>query len=220
MAFTLPQHIKDTAARYVAHYAVPQGQGPEDFDPNNPNGASQFFEDKCRTWTLGLAEQIRFDLAQQPQTAADSEHWGCKNAGGGRPRSKDSIANNGPRLINYDMLTGVGTGHPRFIDNPGGEDITGQVFMPVGVIDHLNTAPTPVPVPPAPPAPVPAPPTPPKPDPLPPGPPPIDAETVFLALAGLQMKVDTLTEQIKKQQYGGTAKIFGQAVTFTLVPKS
>lgn len=151
---TLAANLKDIRDRYVVRFPVPQGQGPEDFNPET-RGASEFFENKCRVWTKGLAEQMVYETGDTT--------IGVKNAGGGRPQSKDSIAqqtNN--RLINYDLLTGVGTAKPSLVPDPQGEDITGQTFMPVVGVNHLDVPePKPEPVP----DPVPKPD--PKPDPAP-----------------------------------------------------
>ena len=129
---TLDPNILAIRDRYVAAFPVPQARGADDFDPAT-GGASASFEERARVWTRGLAEQIVFETGDAT--------IGVKNAGGGRPQSKDSIAINGPRLINFDMLSGVGTGHPTVIASPQGADITGQVFMPVSPVNHLGDAP-------------------------------------------------------------------------------
>jgi hypothetical protein len=130
--------VIDIVTRFVRVFPVPQKA--------TPGNADDIFENICRGWILNLAEQIRFET--------NDPRWGTKNAGGGRPPSKDSITFNGDRLINYDMLGGVGTGRPTLVGTPAGEDITGQSFMPVHPADHLGggvpstpTTPTPTPTP-------------------------------------------------------------------------
>jgi hypothetical protein len=131
MSDSLPAAVLNTIARYAQRFPVPQmsGSGPSD----------DAFENVCRAWCRALAEQVQFETGDA--------RWGVKNAGGSRPQSKDSLAFNGPRLINYDLLGGVGTGHPSLVGQPAGEDITGQTFMPVTGVDHLGGAPPPRPVP-------------------------------------------------------------------------
>jgi hypothetical protein len=137
-----PAAVKAIRDRYVGRFPVPQGHGPEDFDPAT-GGASGVFEDKARVWVRGLAEQVRFETRDA--------RWGVKNAGGGRPQSKDSLTFNADRLWNYDLLSGVGTGHPTLVPTPAAEDITGQVFIAVDPVDHLGDAPAPPDPPPPPP---------------------------------------------------------------------
>lgn len=139
MAETLPGSVAPIIGRYVARFPVPQGAGPEDFDPVT-KGASERFENTCRRWVLALAEQVRFET--------NDPRWGVKNAGGGRPQSKDSLTFNGPRLVNYDLLSGVGTGRPSLVAQPAGEDITGQTFLSVQPVDHLGGGAPPVDKPP------------------------------------------------------------------------
>jgi hypothetical protein len=150
---TLPANVKSIRDRFVAKFPIPQGSGPEDFDPQT-GGASAAFENKARMWVYRLAQQIRYET--------NNPAWGVKNAGGGRPQSKDSLANNGPRLINYDLMTAVSSGHPTLVPDPQGEDITGQTFMPVEPVNHLEAPvpqpdPTPVPEPTPTPTPTPVP---------------------------------------------------------------
>ena len=137
VSYTLPPNVLSIMRRYVTRYPVPQMSGP------GPSDSA--FEDTCRQWCLYLAEQVVHDTG-------DSS-WGVKNAGGGRPQSKDSLSQQtGGKLINFDLLGGVGTGHPTLVEQPSGEDITGQAFMPVLAIDHLGSEPPP-PEQPQPPAP-------------------------------------------------------------------
>lgn len=123
MSQPLPPVVRATRDRYVARFPVPQIA---------PGESQEVFEDRCRAWVRALAEQVYFDTG--------NPFWGVKNAGGGRPQSKDAIAFNGPRLISWDQLLGVGTGRPTLIAEPAGEDITGQVFVPVSPVNHLGTA--------------------------------------------------------------------------------
>jgi hypothetical protein len=118
----LPQHVLAIRDRYVAAFPVPSG---------GPNPADEAFENRCRVWIRGLAEQVVFET-QDPS-------WGCKNAGGGRPQSKDALAKQqGASLLCWDMLSGVGTGSPTLVQNPGSIDITGQTFMPVQGKDNIH----------------------------------------------------------------------------------
>ena len=125
MSEQLPANVRAARDAFVAKVPVPSG---------GPNPADQAFEDRCRAWTKGLAEQIVFSTSDRS--------WGCKNAGGGRPQSKDSIAHQvGGTLFGFDMLFGVGTGSPSLVPSPSGEDISGQVFMPVEPVNHVGGPP-------------------------------------------------------------------------------
>jgi len=126
MSEPLPAFAVASVDRYVARFPVPQMAGPGPSD--------EAFENVCRAWSKALAEQLQFDSLDP--------RWGVKNAGGGRPQSKDAIAYNGPRLMGYDMLLGVGTGHPSLNRGVVGEDITGQSFMPVRAVNHLAVGPS------------------------------------------------------------------------------
>ena len=122
MSDQLPANVRAVRDAFVARVPVPAG---------GPNPADSAFEDRCRAWTRSLAEQIVF--------STNDRSWGCKNAGGGRPQSKDAIAHQvGGKLFGFDLLFGVGTGSPSLVPNPSGEDITGQVFMPVDPVDHIG----------------------------------------------------------------------------------
>src|SRR6185436_12793044 len=125
MSEQFPANVRAVRDAFVAKVPVPAG-GP------NPAGAA--FEERCRAWTRSLAQQIVF--------STNDRSWGCKNAGGGRPQSKDALAHQvGGNLFGFDLLFGVGTGSPSLVPSPSGEDITGQVFMPVDPVDHLGGAP-------------------------------------------------------------------------------
>ena len=128
----LPESVKSIRARYVAAFPVPQG------------APGEAHEENCRQWSIRFAEQVAFERP--------GEGWGMKRADGGRPVSKDTIARvlDG-RLLMWDLLTGTGTGSPRLSENPEGEDITGQVFVPVVPTNRLGTPQQPPQEPPAPP---------------------------------------------------------------------
>ena len=62
-----------------------------------------------------------------------------KRADGGRPISKDTIAQQaGGRLYIWDLISGAGTGHG-VLQVGEREDITGQVFVVVTPTNHLGT---------------------------------------------------------------------------------
>ena len=125
MSEQLPANVRAVRDAFVAKVPVPSG---------GPNPADEAFENRCRTWTKNLAQQIVF--------STDDRSWGCKNAGGGRPQSKDVIAHQvGGTLFAFDLLLGVGTGSPSLVPNPSAMDITGQVFMPVDPVDHIGGSP-------------------------------------------------------------------------------
>jgi hypothetical protein len=122
MSEQLPANVRAVRDAYVAKFPVPAG---------GPNPADEAFENRCRQWVRGMAEQIVFSTSDPS--------WGCKNAGGGRPQSKDVLAHQvGGTLFAYDLLFGVGTGSPSLVPGPSGEDVTGQVFMPVQAKDHIG----------------------------------------------------------------------------------
>ncbi len=124
MSRQLPMEVRAIRNAYVAKHPVPGGGTAG--DPG--------FEQICRQWTNDLAEQIRYSTGDP--------RWGSKNAGGGRPQSKDSIAEkDGATLWGYDMLFGVGTGNPSLVDNPSGTDISNQTFIPVEPQDHIGDVP-------------------------------------------------------------------------------
>lgn len=123
----LPESVKQIRARYVAAFPVPQGA---------PGDA---FEERARQWSIAFAEQVAFELPNQG--------WGMKRADPNRPISKDTIARlEDGRLVIWDLLMGTGTGSPRLMDEPEGEDITGQVFVEVTPTNHLKSAGTVPPV--------------------------------------------------------------------------
>lgn len=122
MSEQMPANVHAVFLAYAEKVPVPSG---------GPNPADEPFENRCRAWTRGLAQQIVFSTGDRS--------WGCKNAGGGRPQSKDAIGHQvGATLFGYDTLFGVGTGSPSLVRNPVGEDITGQTFMAVEPVDHIG----------------------------------------------------------------------------------
>lgn len=105
----LPQPVKNIRARFLQQFPLPQG------DPSPEQ------EDRCRQWSIRLAEQVAFELPGQG--------WGIKRADQGRPIGKDTIAREFQgALLCWDLMTGAGTGRPTLNDSPMSEDITGQFF--------------------------------------------------------------------------------------------
>lgn len=100
-----------------------------------------------RLLTLMIAEQVCFEFGIS---------WGTKRADPGRPPSKDSLTFNDPvtsRLWNFDYQNGSTRAANIF---PEAEDITGQIFIRVNPVDHLETGTgTTTPPPPSTPTPVP-----------------------------------------------------------------
>jgi hypothetical protein len=100
-------------------------------------------EERARTWTLGLCNQLAHDLPGQ--------NYGSKRADQNRPISKDAVAQKQPNgaLFSWDMLSESGSGSPKLVPNPEHEDITGQVFVQVEGIDVISgehgSTPTPPP---------------------------------------------------------------------------
>src|SRR5258705_121306 len=77
--------------------------------------------------------QMRFELG---------DLWGTKDAGGGRPPSKDSIAYNDPNgLVNWDWQNGT-TRKPIVVFGQSGEPIPGQHFIAVAPVNHLSSTPS------------------------------------------------------------------------------
>ena len=130
----LPIEVIETRTRYLVAF-------PLWSMPPGPDA-----EERARRWTYGLAEQIGYDYP--------ALRFGSKRADQTRPLSKDTLAQhpekNAGRLYSWDQLSGAGTGTPTLVVSPDGEDITGQVFVPVKPTDHLSGAPTtPTPEPPS-----------------------------------------------------------------------
>lgn len=106
----LPDEVKSIRDRYVAKFPVPQGAPSEEF------------EESARWWTIGLVEQVAFELP--------GHGWGVKRADPNRPISKDTISQDlgGGRIRIWDLMTGTGTGRPRLAADPDSEDVAGQFF--------------------------------------------------------------------------------------------
>ena len=114
----LPDTVRATRDRYVAVF--PMWVMP----------AGEQAEAKARAWTIGLAKQVAFEHPNQG--------YGCKRAEPDRPISKDSLAQQtGATLLNWDILSGAGSGAPSVNANPDSEDITGQVFEHVTAQDVI-----------------------------------------------------------------------------------
>jgi hypothetical protein len=88
-------------------------------------------DDHAREWTKQLAEQFAFSFP--------GEGWGTKRASHSRPPSTDVICRpeNGI-LIGYDTVIDAGISSAQLNPHPHGEDLTGQVFISVSPIDHLQ----------------------------------------------------------------------------------
>lgn len=92
---------------------------------NNPGNT----DESAREYSIRFAQQLRFSLGP---------NWGTKRADSGRPISKDTVTfRNGDTLTSYDLMLGVGTGNPKFNDNPPAINTTGQTFVEVQPINHL-----------------------------------------------------------------------------------
>lgn len=174
----LPAEVKAVRSRYVAKFPIPQGPpGPE-------------IEEQVRQWSIGLAEQVAFEIP--------GEGWGTKRADPNRPISKDGLArqddeDRGGRLWIWDMVTGAGTGLGRLVENPEGEDITGQVFVPVTPRNRLGTAIEPPPVKPGP-------------QPLPPA----DLGPVVSQLSAILSKIDMVQGHVEAVE--SSVSGYGQSV--------
>lgn len=92
--------------------------------------ASDTKDQHARDYVARFAAQCAFSLGSQ---------WGAKNAGGGRPLSKDVVAvQEGGRLYGFDMFSGLGENVTTVNPNPGAADITGQTFVPVAPQDFVG----------------------------------------------------------------------------------
>jgi hypothetical protein len=122
----LPDNVSAIRDRWVARFEVPQG---------SPGAA---VEEACRQWSRNFSQQVRFET--------NNPRWGMKNAGGGRPTSKDTIAFDlgDGRIRIWDLISGAGTGRGTLVADPHSEDITGQVFEPQPPVDHLGVGQPPV----------------------------------------------------------------------------
>jgi hypothetical protein len=102
------------------------------FEPGLP--LDNWTDENRRTWVMQVIEQVVF---QFPDGG-----WGAKRADPGRPLSKDAIAlRRDGHLWAFDLVNGSTR---RVNDNVTGEQIDGQVFVPVTGKNHLGlTAPDP-----------------------------------------------------------------------------
>ena len=115
----LPDNVRSLMIRFAQTFPVPQTPG-----------GGEAHENRCREWCRKLAEQVRFST-QDPT-------WGVKKSAG--PQSKDTIARdlgNG-KIVVFDLMTGAGTGAPVLNQQPSGETVTGQTFIPVNPVNHLD----------------------------------------------------------------------------------
>jgi hypothetical protein len=95
---------------------------------------SQHDDDRRKSARI-FAEQMAFTVGPE---------WGTKNAGGGRPPSKDAIAKVvGSTLCGWDIVNGT----TRELTFGHGEPLPGQEFINVTPTNHLGTAPPPPPPP-------------------------------------------------------------------------
>jgi len=83
-------------------------------------------EESRRKLTLMFAQQCRFELGS---------NWGTKRADSGRPLSKDTICTRNP-FIGWD--TQIGGSVITVAEFPDSVDLTGQVFVEVEPINHLE----------------------------------------------------------------------------------
>jgi hypothetical protein len=112
------------------------------FEPSLPT--ANFTDENRRAWMMQVIEQVVFQFP--------AGGWGAKRADPGRPLSKDAIALQAEgHLFAFDLVNG---GTMRVNDSVEGEQIDGQVFVPVQGKDHLGLHPiTPAPDPSVPPPP-------------------------------------------------------------------
>jgi len=92
--------------------------------------ASEAKDEQARQYVAKFAAQCAFSIGPQ---------WGAKNAGGGRPLSKDVVAcQEGGRLYGFDMFSGLGENVTTVNPSPSAQDITGQTFVPVAPQDYVG----------------------------------------------------------------------------------
>jgi hypothetical protein len=95
--------------------------------------------------------QLAKMVAEQVVFSTGDTNWGVKSAAPGRPQGPSQIAYNSTsgQLLCWRWLDGPNAGKPNgVLDSPIFLDITGQNFIPVGPVNHLQ-APTPdAPIPP------------------------------------------------------------------------
>lgn len=124
MATRLAEAVQATVAAYAERIPLPTC-------PQCENAEAR--ESVIRQWTYGLAEQVAF--------SHPGEGWGTKRATAGRPISKDTITQKvGDALTSYDIVSGAGTASPTLHINATAIDTTGQVFVDVTPVDHINSA--------------------------------------------------------------------------------
>lgn len=90
---------------------------------------NQGSDDQRREFALKVAQQFAFSFP--------GEGWGSKDAGGGRPQTKDAVARvlGQGALIGYDLVNG----DTRQVVCGGQMDLTGQHFIDVTPHDWLGT---------------------------------------------------------------------------------
>lgn len=92
-------------------------------------------DDERRAWIRKAAEQMAFTV--EPS-------WGTKNAGGGRPPSKDALARIvGGTLCGWDIVNG----NTRELTFGEGAPLPGQAFIVVSPVNHIGGTITPTPPP-------------------------------------------------------------------------
>lgn len=98
---------------------------------------SQGTEDDRRVVTRRIAEQLCYEL---------NSRWGTKRADSSRPPSKDALAflSVDGRLLSWDWQNGE-TKQRQVQAGQEAEDITGQVFISVSPVNHLESAPPAIP---------------------------------------------------------------------------
>lgn len=125
MSYPLSSDVLNIRSAYVAAFPLWHGM------PVDTPEQVALAEDRARQWVYGFQQQVAYSLPGQS--------YGSKRASATRPVTKDGLAQqtNG-RLIVWDMLSGAGTGSPTLTENPSGEDITGQIFVPVAPANLLG----------------------------------------------------------------------------------
>ena len=83
----------------------------------------------ARAWTWALAEQFAF--------SCPGEGWGTKQADPGRPQSTDCICTQSP-FLGYDVIVSQGAPDQKLAYMPEAMDLTGQIYLAVSPVDHLD----------------------------------------------------------------------------------
>jgi len=132
---TFTQTEKDILTAFAAAFPLPQAA-------NNTSAAISAWEDERRAWLRKAVETLKARVGV----------WGTKRADQNRPPSKDAAAKEeGGRLWAFDTCVATSDITIRLNVDAHGEDITGQVFIPVDAHDWLTgSVPEPVPGDPAP----------------------------------------------------------------------